>query len=234
MNTYFQFKQFIIHQDRCAQKVSEMACLFGAWIKLQSHVQVALDIGSGTGLLSLMLAQQYPMVRLDAVELNEDTYLQLVQNIKHSPFAERVKAVQIDIRQFEPRIQYDVIVVNPPFHEKQLISKQLSKNIAWHSETLALNELLACVHHLLSSDGEFFLLWPSYRLQELLSLLNSYSFFLCEKVHIKHSRLHTEKILMLKITRHITKLLESDLYVKENGDYSPEVRKMLSPFYLKL
>lgn len=234
MNSYFQFKQFRIHQDRCAQKVSEMGCLFGAWIKLNPLTNNVLDIGAGTGVLSLMLAQHYDQLQLDAVEVHEETYRQLVDNCTASPFHNRIRTILTDVRQLSLDKTYDAIVVNPPFHENQLKSKDVTKNKAWHSDNLLLSELVAIVDQVLSPTGEFFLLLPMYRLDELSKVLVSYSLYVSEILHIKHSVNHTAKIAALKLTRQESSLTQTELIVKNEGEYTPTVKEWLAPYYLKL
>ena len=232
MNSYFQFKQFTIHQEQCAQKVSEVACLFGAWIKLPSKASTLLDIGAGSGLLSLMISQRHPHVSIDALEMNEDTYTQLVQNITASPFSECIQAICADVRTFESEAKYDAIVVNPPFHEKQLKSSGQAKNQAWHSDTLTLLVLIQAIDRLLSEEGEAFILLPSYRIAELQEVLHSNHLFLSQTVGIAHSKEHEEKITMLKLVRNVSALHHVSLIIKQNGEYTDEVRALFAPYYL--
>lgn len=234
MNSYFQCKQFTIHQDRCAQKVSEIACLFGAWIALHTDTVDVLDIGAGTGLLSLMLAQRYEKIHVDAVEIHEDTFKQLCENCEHSPFASRLHPIHADIRKFTPQKKYDAIVVNPPFHENQLKSQIDTKNQAWHSDTLTLKDLLQCADEFLSTSGELFIVLPIYRLKELSMLASERHLFLQDITRVKHSESSSEKIMLTKLARIQMEPLETTLVVKENGEYTTKARCLLTPFYLKL
>src|SRR5882724_8546870 len=121
-NTYFQFKQFTIHQDRCAMKVTTDACLFGAWAtvgirKLAPEAKTILDIGSGTGLLSLMIAQQCDVL-IDAVEIDKAAAAQAKENSTASPWKEKIMVIEGDIRYMAryPINRYDIVICNPPFY----------------------------------------------------------------------------------------------------------------------
>jgi tRNA1Val (adenine37-N6)-methyltransferase len=120
-NSYFQFKQFIIHQDRCAMKVTTDGCLFGSLsptlIKEERVINV-LDIGTGTGLLSLMLAQAKHNAYIDAIEIDKDAFEQACQNVEVSPWGGRIKVFHADARDNEFPHKYDLIISNPPFYEK--------------------------------------------------------------------------------------------------------------------
>ena len=234
MNSYFNFKQFTIHQDRCAQKVSEIACIFGAWINLKPTAASALDIGAGTGLLSLMLAQRYPQLQIDAIEIDPNTFLQLQQNMQSSPFANQLEPILANIKTIQQRTTYDCIVVNPPFHEKQLKSPDAIKNQAWHSAQLSLIDLIASISRLLHPSGNAFILLPKYRLDELEILLHRHQFFIQDILRIKHSSAHEEKILAISFSREKTSLVQTEFVVKENNQYTAQAKTLLSPYYLKL
>src|SRR5437868_5022622 len=142
-NNYFQFKQFIIQQDNCAMKVCTDACLFGAYIanELQSiPVNTILDIGAGTGLLSLMLAQKTTAV-IDAVEIDNAAFEQAKENIAASPWKEKINTYHADISTFKTGKRYEHIISNPPFFEDDLRSNDEKKNFAKHDSSLTLENL---------------------------------------------------------------------------------------------
>lgn len=113
-NSFFRFKQFVVNQDKCAMKVCTDACVLGAWADVEGAEKI-LDIGTGTGLLALMVAQRNSNAEIDAVELDQDAFSQAIENVKTSSFSERIKVVNSSIQGFSPSYQYDFIVTNPPF-----------------------------------------------------------------------------------------------------------------------
>ncbi|MBL7730209.1 MAG: methyltransferase, partial [Chitinophagaceae bacterium] len=137
-NTCFKFKQFLINQDRCAMKVTTDACLFGAWVaeRLRNAEGNCLDIGTGTGLLSLMLAQKAAGIFTVAVEIDADCAEQARENIEASPWKQQVVVKEADILQYTPANQYDFIISNPPFYQDDLKSPDTRKNVAHHDHGL--------------------------------------------------------------------------------------------------
>src|SRR4051812_24083842 len=114
-NNYFQFKEFVIQQEHCAMKVCTDSCLFGAWASAwANNKKRILDIGAGTGLLMLMLAQNSSAI-IDGIEIEPGCYRQLSTNVTSSPWADRLHAIENDVRQFQFKEKYDFIISNPPF-----------------------------------------------------------------------------------------------------------------------
>ena len=202
-NSYFQFKQFTIHQDRCAMKVTTDACLFGAWIaeEVKSQklkVKSVLDIGAGTGLLSLMLAQKNPEIKIDAIEIDKDAAEQANVNVRSSPWKEHINILQADVKEFSFEKEFDLIISNPPFYENEIRSATDSKNVAHHSENLTLKELLEIIKNNLSKTGSFFLLFPYKRNEEIKKLLKDHELNISKILFIRQSVKHDYFRIMLK------------------------------------
>jgi tRNA1Val (adenine37-N6)-methyltransferase len=234
MNTYFQFKQFIIHQDKCAQKVSETACIQGAWTTIPPKAIRVLDIGSGTGLLSLMIAQRYPAVIVDAIEIEQSTYEQLNENIQASEFRNRIKTIHQNILTFHPTEKYNFIIVNPPFFENQLSSPYEQKNQAWHSTHLSLEELAKSMNSLLHAEGAFSILLPYNRKESFDKLALSHEYSPYQTLLMRHSENHPIKFMIGLYSKN--KIAESiiNLNIKRGETYSDEMTLLMKPFYLKL
>ena len=147
-----------------------------------------LDIGAGTGLLALMLAQK-TTGKIDAIEMDKDAFEQAKENFDNSPWTERVNIYHGDARNFSFPVKYDVIVSNPPFYENELKSPDERKNMAHHGG-LALNELLEIIFQNLNPDGKFYLLLPSKRAVEAGLLLSNYEFRITESMMVRQSTLH--------------------------------------------
>src|SRR5688572_25214742 len=200
-NSWFQFKHFTVQQDKCAMKVTTDACLFGAWVAadLSSSFEKdtrtsfadrrLLDIGAGTGLLSLMIAQQTTM-RIDAIELDDVTYEQSVENCMASPWSQQIKLLHADARQFAAPHLYDVIVSNPPFYEQELKSVEAKRNVAHHSEELSLDEVLSSIKNNLQPDGCFYLLLPFKRAPQVRALFEQQGFVIEKLVFVRQSVTH--------------------------------------------
>jgi len=164
-NTYFQFKQFRIEQANCAMRVSTDACILGAYTAhyYTQNIQNILDIGAGTGLLSLMLAQ-VSRASITAIEIDEKAYLQAKSNFAHSPWADRLHIAHQSLQAYTPScltIQYDLIVCNPPFFVNSLKSQKKDKNLARHTDSLSFEELIVGAEKLTHQNSLLIVLLPT-------------------------------------------------------------------------
>ena len=167
-NAFFQFRQFTVYQDQCAMKVGTDGVLLGAWARLLATEGRVLDMGTGTGLLALMMAQRYPHASVTAVDIDDQAVIQAQQNISRSPFAERITISQGDIREWEDQ-PFDAIVANPPYFVDSLICPDDQRTTARHTGTLTYRELMETAWHLLSDNGIFSVVIPFDYLDRLSS-----------------------------------------------------------------
>jgi Predicted O-methyltransferase len=194
-NSYFQFKKFIIHQDKCAMKVTTDACLFGAWVAEEINnekliINNLLDIGAGTGLLSLMFAQKKTETKIDAIEIDKDAAEQAEENAEASQWKDRIQIINADVTAFPFNKKYDLIISNSPFYENELRSASERKNTAHHSENLTLEKLLTAIKKNLSTDGNFFLLLPYKRNEEIRKLFKHHQLFISKIMLTRQSVIH--------------------------------------------
>ncbi len=238
-NNYFRFKEFTIQQEKCSMKVCTDACIFGAWIaeKVASNqlpVASCLDIGCGTGLLSLMFAQKNPNAIIDAVEIEKNAHEQAKENFSNSEWNNRLKIFHIDVKDFVSQKKYDLIISNPPFYENELQSNEKNKNIAKHDEGLLLKDLVAITEKHLSPRGYFAVLLPYHRIKYFEELAEGSNFFLHQKLLIRHTPTHNFFRGILLFGNCKTDVKINELTIKNGESYTHEFTELLKDYYLSL
>jgi tRNA1Val (adenine37-N6)-methyltransferase len=231
-NSYFKFKQFIIHQDACAMKVCTDACILGAWFaeKIPSY-SLILDIGSGTGLLILMLAQK-SKAEIHGIEIELDCYKQLKENISINKWKERIKIFPGDVREHSFADKYDFIIANPPFFESSLQSASGNKNIAKHSAALTFEELIKSISSNLKPAGTFGVLLSYERSAYFEELAFQYNFYLKEKLSIRQTPDHNYFRSVLCFSRNdneVASVYELTMHT-ENGKYTGEFVDLMKDY----
>ncbi|OSZ77549.1 hypothetical protein CAP36_14325 [Chitinophagaceae bacterium IBVUCB2] len=241
-NSHFQFKQFTIHQDKCAMKVTTDSCLFGAWAAekvklLDPGINKGLDIGTGTGLLSLMLAQQ-SNIYFDALEIDVNATKQAQENVLLSPWKERINVLNFDAIEFSNTTLYDLIISNPPFYENELKGKNSGKNIAHHDGGLLLPELLSIIKRNLAANGVFLLLLPYKRHEEIRKLFTEHELVIEQITFVKQSVNHDYFRIMLAgrlQSAWPAETIINDIAIKSEDDkYTPAFTELLKDYYLYL
>lgn len=237
-NDYFRFKQFTVRQQLAAMKVTTDACLFGAWAakEMQKHAGAnsILDIGAGTGLLSLMIAQQVK-VPVDAIEIDRDAFIQSQENFQASPWKERLHILHGDILSTELPSSYDLIISNPPFYENDLGSPDEKRNSAHHDRSLLLTGLIHVVKHYLKPGGSFYLLIPFRRLEEVQQMISRNELFISGICNVRQSVSHSFFRSMFVIQKEETDTTIEEISIRENGnDYTQAFQRLLKDYYLYL
>lgn len=237
MNTWFQFKQFTIHQEKSAMKVCTDACLFGAWVakKIEENKIKAdniLDIGCGTGLLSLMIAQK-STAQIDAVEIDKNAFEQAEENIGLSTCKHRIRIHNNCITNYKSSNKYELIICNPPFYENQLKSNNDGRNKAMHATTLSYLELADSLKKNLAENGFTAVLLPYSIVKNFEEVLFTQQLFIVEKINVAHSPLHPFFRSMLLISTIKEDLSEYSLSIKKSEkEYSTEFIELLKDYYL--
>jgi len=221
-------------------KVTTDACLFGAWMAKDfadsgRKANKALDIGAGTGLLTLMFAQKNEGVQIDGIEIERNAAFQGKENMEASPWCDRILMAYADIRTFTVR-KYDVIFSNPPFYEKELESPDAIRNMAHHSGGLSLDELLKAIAMRLEAGGIFYILLPYKRNDEIEPLIKKHSLHIHEKVLVSQSTEHSPFRVMLKGSNIESAEIKTEGFpICEEGQiYNKAFTDLLKPYYLKL
>jgi tRNA1Val (adenine37-N6)-methyltransferase len=237
-NTHFTFKQFTIHQDQTAMKVTTDACILGAYTDIQGAKNI-LDIGTGTGLLALMLAQRSES-KIDAIEIDENAYNQAVINVNESIFKDKIRIFNVTIQSYTPPsgvsglgLFYNLIVSNPPFFQNHLKSETESRNNSLHTDTLSFEDLLSSVLRLLSPNGTFVVLLPMYESSIFEQLAISQELYPQKKLTIRHRK--GSKILRIITTfgRIKKEIINEELIIKNPDEsYTPDFQALLKDYYL--
>jgi tRNA1Val (adenine37-N6)-methyltransferase len=237
-NSYFKFKQFTVFHDRCAMKVTTDTCLFGAWCaeemrKNDQGNNSLLDVGAGTGLLSLMIAQKNNCI-IDAIEIDKSAAQQATENIKASPWNERISVHRKNILEHSGQ-EYSVIVSNPPFYENELQSTNERKNQAHHGADLTFNELFSYLENHLLTDGDFYFLLPYKRIDDAERILREKGLFIEKKVIVSTSPNHQPFRVMIKGGKQKYTKEEMCLYINDGDQqYSKKFIQLLKDYYFYL
>ena len=234
-NNYFSFKQFTVWQSDCALKVCTDACLFGAWVA--AHVKddaptTILDIGTGTGLLSLLIAQKIPAAQIDAVEIDAAAAAQAASNALATGW--NIKVHNNAIENFSS-IKYQHIISNPPFFSNDLKSDDALRNKAMHSTTLTLASLFTCAVNLLEKEGNFSVLIPYARATELEKLAAQFGLLILKKALVQQTPTHEPFRAMYILSNAVTSPAEVEqIIIKENEQYTASFATYLKDYYLFL
>lgn len=234
-NTFFRFKQFVVYQDQCAMKVGTDSVLLGAWARGGSRM---LDIGCGTGVIAMMMAQRFPLSQIDAVDIDPSACKQAVVNVGMSPFDRQVHVVCSSIQQWadSPHLQgcYDALVSNPPFFDNALKAPDSLRNTARHTDTLPFDQLFMSAKRLLDQEGEFSVIIPfdyKAKLQREASLCG---FTLAREYAVKTTPHKAPKRYLLAFRLHPVKDFDRQEVVLEMapGVRSEWYHKITDDFYL--
>ncbi|HSF54288.1 MAG TPA: methyltransferase [Algoriphagus sp.] len=231
-NSWFQFQQFRIHQDRCAMKISTDAVLLGSLAKAGNPDQI-LDIGTGTGVIALMLAQRFPESKVTAVEIDPDAAEQAKENFQESQFSERLGLFQGRIQDFPEVKKFDFIASNPPFFPDHLKSKDSKRNKALHTDELSFEALIDKASRLLSKTGSFWVILPPRQMKDLESLAQKSGLYSFHKVNVKDQESKQVYREVCGFTFEEQGKKEEILVLKdENNAYSRSYSTLLSGFLL--
>ncbi|HGN1705723.1 TPA: tRNA1(Val) (adenine(37)-N6)-methyltransferase [Providencia rettgeri] len=231
----FTFKQFFVAHDRCAMKVGTDGVLLGAWAPVEG-VQFALDIGSGSGLIALMLAQRNIALRVDAVELDSDAASQAQENFVESPWAERLQVINQDIISYSQKspIQYDLIVSNPPYFEPAVACRDEKRDQARYTATLTHDVLLASAKCCLAPRGLFCLVLPYDAGEKMQKMAEGSGWFTAFRVNVSDKLTTGYHRMLLGFQLQEIQTQVSSLALKDEfGEYTDEFRKLIQPFYVK-
>ena len=227
----FKFKHFEIHQDRCAMKVGTDGVLLGAWALGGKRI---LDIGSGTGLISLMMAQRYPEAQVVGIDLDAEACAEARENVAASPFADRGNIVDCRLQDYESVEKFDAIVSNPPFFLNSLKNPDSKRSMARHADSLPFRELFRGVKLLLSDDGVFSAIVPVEVLEAFASEGYMHGFYLLRQCGIKTVERKQPKRYLLTFAKHRSMEMDDmvETIMDSEGNSSEWYAKITEEFYV--
>lgn len=235
-NPYFQFKQFTVYQDNCAMKVGTDGVLLGAWANV-GEAQRILDIGTGTGLLSLMVAQR-SKAQILGIEIDEAAAQQAMENVERSDWRERIQIKNLSLQDFvlQTNERFDFILSNPPYFNESLKAASSERTIARHTDTLSYEVLLKSVAALLTDEGRFAVVLPYSEKERFLLLAASQSLFAHQIVDIYPTPQSTPKRFLAEFSKQKTECELSKLVIESAGrhQYSEEYVELTREYYLKM
>lgn len=234
----FQFKQFSIEQDRCAMKIGTDGVLLGVWTPLDNNPFSILDIGAGTGIIALMLAQRSVAEQIDALEIDEEAYEQATDNFENSPWNDRLFCFHAGLDEFveEPEDEYDLIVSNPPFYSEDYKSNDDQRDLARFQDAMPFEELIEAAALLLSENGIFAVIIPFKEEESFIAIAQEHELYPLKITRVKGTPTTETKRTLLAFVRNKNTAVFIDELIIETARhiYTPEYIEFTKDFYLKM
>ena len=231
---YFTFKQFTIYHDRCAMKVGTDGVLLGAWTNLKNANRI-LDVGTGTGLIALMLVQRTRDAKITAIDIDADAVGQAKENVLASPWKDRVEVALQDVCTYVPDGLFDIIVSNPPYFVNSLKCPDGQRTTARHTDSLDANRLIGKVTELLAPEGCFSLILPADQTNELLRIAEEYGLYSSRITRVVTRPGLPPKRVLVEFRKTIRICEETELVVElDRHVYSEDYIALTKDFYLKM
>lgn len=237
MNKPFKFKQFTIDQNRCAMKIGTDSVLLGAWTSLANRPFSILDIGSGTGILSLMLAQRSHAGTIEAIEIDDEAFEQCSENFENSPWSDRLFCFHASLLEYVEAVadKFDLIVCNPPFYSENYKTDDSARDLARFNDAMPFEHLIYAVANLLSDDGVFSLIIPHKEETRLKDLASQVGLYLNRSLHVKGNPESAIKRSLLEFSFQDHTAEPSVLIIETSRhQYTEDYVHLTKDFYLKM
>lgn len=233
-NLFFEFKQFTVWHDKCAMKVGTDGVLLGAWAQVNEAKQI-LDIGTGTGLIALSLAQRTPQARITALEIDEDAASQAMENVMRSPWADRVDVICNDFRLFESETKYDLIVSNPPYFVDALNCPDKQRNMARHASELNYELLFRRSAQLLQEQGRVCIIIPAEVEKLVIDTAWKYKLYPSHRLRVFTNPSKPCRRVLLSFILQEKECKDETLCIEVmRHQFTPEYIALTQDFYLKM
>lgn len=233
----FKFKQFTVNQDQCAMKIGTDAVLLGAWTSIEHNPFNVLDIGAGTGILSLMMAQRSNAEQIEAIEIDDEAFEQCVENFENSPWNDRLFCFHASLIEYIEAVDetFDLIICNPPFYSEDFKTQDKARDLARFSDAMPLEHIIFAVVHFLSDTGRFSIIVPfkeETNVIEEASLINLWPNRIL-RVRGNESSNLKRSLIEFSYTKSTVKISELTIET-ERHQYTPEYIALTKDFYLKM
>ena len=229
----FRFRQFTVHQDKCAMKVGTDAVLLGSWVDA-ADAQNILDIGTGTGIIAMMLAQKSE-AQIDAIDIDLNACIQAEENVRESLWRERIHIHNISFQEFSSSAEkkYDLIVTNPPYFSDAPKPLSIGRSQSRHTDMLPFIELIEGVKKIISSDGKFCVVLPCREGAAFMDEALRQGLFCGNILHVKTKIEKQEKRLLMEFTQHLRYMEEGEMVIRcSENEFSKEYVELTKEYYL--
>lgn len=237
MEKSFKFKQFTVNQDKCAMKIGTDGVLLGAWTSLDNNPFSVLDIGSGTGVLSLMIAQRSHAQNIEAIEIDSDAFEQCSENFENSPWADRLFCYHASLLEFVEEVEdeFDLIISNPPFYSEDFKTDNEARDLARFNDAMPFEHLIYAVVNLLAEKGTFSVVIPHKEESRLIELASTVKLFPKRILHVKGNINSEIKRSLLEFSFQDIEIITSELVIETNRhQYTEDYINLTKGFYLKM
>lgn len=230
----FRFKKFNIRQDNTAMKIGTDGTFLGAWADV-SKAKNILDIGTGTGLIAIMLAQRNNFANIKAIEINKNAIIDANYNIKKSPWLDRILLEKMDLKNYIPNKKLDLIVSNPPFFENSLKANSINRNNARHTDTLHYKDILKFTQSYLSKNGILSMILPIKNAEKCIEEAINYGLYLKRKTYLKPiPNKPSHRIAFELTTYEVSNIIENEIIIEtgKRHDYTSDYIELTKAFYI--
>lgn len=237
MTKPFKFKQFSINQDRCAMKIGTDGVLLGAWTSVEHNPFSVLDIGSGTGILSLMMAQRSYAEQIEAIEIDDDAYEQCSENFENSPWNDHLFCYHASLLEFVEEVEdaFDLIICNPPFYSEDYKTENKSRDMARFNDAMPFKHIIYAVAHLLAEDGLFSIVIPRKEEDDFVALADTIGLFPSRILHVRGNPDSEVKRSLIEFSYTKKGVEVSELIIEtDRHNYTKDYINLTKDFYLKM
>ncbi len=233
-NDYFKFKQFTVYQNKCAMKVGTDGVLLGAWANCENARNI-LDIGTGTGIIALMLAQR-SRAKIDAIEVDKTAGIQARENVEKSPWTSRINIINQSFQNYTniTKSKFDLIVTNPPYFQNSLLAPNDKRAVARHNSNLELDDIINGTNKMLTDNGILSIILPYLEGAMFILKASEKELFCNRQTKVLPKPNHEPKRLLLEFTKKKKPLIEQEIIIELNKrhEYSEAYKNLTKDFYL--